>query len=177
MSVRLPSTIPGVFEIRSDSFTDSRGKFFNLFRRNDVLYEQVWSERSISQVNLSLTKEAGCIRGLHLQSEPYSECKLVRCLRGRIWDVAVDLRTDSCTFGQWHAVELRPDLGNALLIPEGCAHGFQVMEPHSELLYLHSGAWVPSAETGIRFDDPKLSISWPLDPQGLSDRDLHLPYL
>ena len=119
MSVRLPSTIPGVFEIRSDSFTDSRGKFFNLFRRNDVLYEQVWSERSISQVNLSLTKEAGCIRGLHLQSEPYSECKLVRCLRGRIWDVAVDLRTDSCTFGQWHAVEsCVPILGTHCLFPK-----------------------------------------------------------
>ena len=93
------------------------------------------------------------------------------------WDVAVDLRPGSPTWGQWHAVELSPGAANALLIPEGCAHGFQVLEPGSELLYLHSGAWVPEAETGVRFDDPQLAISWPLPPQGLSERDLALPLL
>jgi dTDP-4-dehydrorhamnose 3,5-epimerase len=94
-----------------------------------------------------------------------------------VWDVAVDLRPGSPTWGCWQALELSPEQGNALLIPEGCAHGFQVLEPGSELLYLHSGAWVPEAETGVRFDDPQLAISWPLTPLGLSERDLALPLL
>jgi dTDP-4-dehydrorhamnose 3,5-epimerase len=128
-------------------------------------------------VNLSRTEEVGTIRGLHLQAPPHSEAKLVRCLRGRVWDVAVDLRPGSATRGRWHAVELSPDRGNALLIPEGCAHGFQVLEAGSELLYLHSGAWVPEAETGVRFDDPQLAIPWPLPPLGLSGRDQALPLL
>ena len=101
----------------------------------------------------------------------------MRCLRGRVWDVAVDLRPKSSTYGHWHAVELSPVRANALLIPEGCAHGFQVLEPGSELLYLHSGPWVAEAETGVRFDDPQLAIPWPLPPQGLSERDLALPML
>ena len=112
-----------------------------------------------------------------LQAPPHSEAKRVRCLRGRVWDVAVDLRPGSPTWGQWHAVELSPGAANALLIPEGCAHGFQVLEPGSELLYLHSGAWVPEAEPGVRFDASQLAIGWPLPPQGLSERDLALPLL
>jgi len=101
----------------------------------------------------------------------------VRCLRGRVWDVAVDLRQDSPTYRHWHAVELSPEQGNALLIPEGCAHGFQVLQPGSELLYLHSGAWVPEAETGVRWDDPQLAIAWPLPAGELSERDRGLPLL
>jgi dTDP-4-dehydrorhamnose 3,5-epimerase len=89
----------------------------------------------------------------------------------------VDLRPNSVTYGQWHAVPLSPEAGNALLIPEGCAHGFQVLDPASELLYLHSGAWVPEAEKGVRFNDPQLAIPWPLPPLGLSQRDLSLPML
>ena len=101
----------------------------------------------------------------------------MRCLRGRVWDVAVDLRPESLTFGQWHAVELTPAAANALLIPEGCAHGFQVLEPSSELLYLHAGAWVPEAEMGVHCCDPQLAIAWPLAPIGLSARDQRLPPL
>ena len=119
----------------------------------------------------------GTIRGLHLQAHPHSEAKLIRCLRGRVWDVAVDLRQDSDAYGKWHAVELSPEQGNALLIPEGCAHGFQVLQPGSELLYLHSGAWVPEVETGVRWDDQQLAIAWPLPPIGLSERDRSLPSL
>jgi dTDP-4-dehydrorhamnose 3,5-epimerase len=136
-----------------------------------------WGVRPIAQVNLSRTEAVGTVRGLHLQAPPHSEAKLVRCLRGRIWDVAVDLRPGSATYGQWHAVELSPSAANALLIPEGCAHGFQVLEPGSELLYLHSGVWVSEAETGVRFDDRRLAIPWPLPPTGLSERDLGLPLL
>ena len=172
-----PTTLSGVFELASRSFADRRGVFLNAFRSQEPAFASSWGDRGIAQVNLSRTEAVGTIRGLHLQSFPHAEAKLVRCLRGRVWDVAVDLRSDSATCGKWHALELSGDQGNALLIPEGCAHGFQVLEPGSELLYLHSGAWVPEAETGVRFDDPQLAIPWPLPPLDLSERDLALPLL
>jgi dTDP-4-dehydrorhamnose 3,5-epimerase len=172
-----PTPIAGVLELVGQPFADHRGAFLNAFRIQELAFAEAWGDRPIAQVNLSRSEAVGTVRGLHLQAPPHSEAKLVRCLRGRVWDVAVDLRTGSTAYGQWHAVELSPAAANALLIPEGCAHGFQVLEPGSELLYLHSGAWVPVAETGFRFDDPQLAIAWPLLPTGLSERDLALPLL
>ena len=172
-----PTPIASLYELAGQPFSDHRGAFFNAFRGHEPAFSETWGNRPIAQVNLSCTEAVGSIRGLHLQATPHSEAKLVRCLRGRVWDVAVDLRPGSVTYGHSHAVELSPAAGNALLIPEGCAHGFQVLEPGSELLYLHSGAWVPEAETGVRFNDPKLAITWPLPPTGLSERDLALPLL
>jgi dTDP-4-dehydrorhamnose 3,5-epimerase len=169
--------INGVFELVGQPFEDARGAFLNAFRAHEEAFMASWGDRGIAQVNLSRSEAVGTIRGLHLQTPPHSEAKLVRCLKGRVWDVAVDLRLDSDTYGEWHAVELSPDQGNALLVPEGCAHGFQVLEPGSELLYLHSGAWVPEAETGVRWVDPQLSITWPLAPTVLSKRDRSLPLL
>jgi dTDP-4-dehydrorhamnose 3,5-epimerase len=172
-----PTPIAGVLELVGQPFNDHRGAFVNAFRAQEAAFAQVWGDRAIAQVNLSRTEAVGAVRGLHLQKPPHSEAKLVRCLRGKVWDVAVDLRPGSPTWGQWHAVELSPPSANAMLIPEGCAHGLQVLEPGSELLYLHSGAWVPEAETGVRFNDPQLAIPWPLSPLGLSKRDLTLPLL
>ena len=172
-----PTTITGLYEVVGQSFSDQRGAFLNAFRIEDSSFAEAWGERIIAQVNISRTEAVGAIRGLHLQAPPHSEAKLVRCLRGRVWDVAVDLRPDSATYCHWHSVELTSERANALLIPEGCAHGFQVLVPGSELLYLHSGTWVPEAETGVRFDDPQLAIPWPLTPRGLSERDLTLPLL
>ena len=178
MSTELLCTpINGVFELISQPFADHRGAFFNAFRAQEDAFMGSWGDRGIAQVNVSRTEAVGTIRGLHLQAPPHSEAKLVRCLRGRVWDVAVDLRHDSATYCHWHAVELSSERANALLIAEGCAHGFQVLELGSELLYLHSGAWVPEAETGVRFDASQLAIGWPLPPQGLSERDLALPLL
>jgi dTDP-4-dehydrorhamnose 3,5-epimerase len=171
------TAIGGVFELRGDLFSDHRGGFLNAFRAHEPAFVGAWGDRVIAQVNLSRSEAVGTIRGLHLQAEPHSEAKLVRCLRGKVWDVAVDLRRDSCTYGKWHALELCPDQANALLIPEGCAHGFQVLEPCSELLYLHSEAWVPEAESGVFWDDPQLAIAWPLPVSDLSDRDRTLPLL
>jgi dTDP-4-dehydrorhamnose 3,5-epimerase len=173
--IRTP--ISGVFELHSQPFADHRGAFLNAFRSQELAFMGSWGDRGIAQVNLSRTEAVGTIRGLHLQADPYSEAKLVRCLRGRVWDVAVDLRRHSSTYGEWHAVELSPEQSTALLIPEGCAHGFQVLEASSQLLYLHSGAWVPEAETGVRWDDPQLAIAWPLPAADLSDRDRDLSYL
>ncbi len=171
------TAIAGVLELVGQPFADHRGAFLNAFRAQEPSFAQAWGNRTIAQVNLSRTEVVGTVRGLHVQAPPHSEAKLVRCLRGRVWDVAVDLRPGSATFGHWHAVELFPGSSNALLIPEGCAHGFQVLEDSSELLYLHSGAWVPEAETGVRFNDLNLAITWPLPPTGLSERDLALPLL
>lgn len=170
-----PTYINGVFELLSQPFVDHRGLFLNAFRANEPAFQNSWGNQDVAQVNFSRTECVGAIRGLHLQAHPHGESKLVRCIKGRVWDVAVDLRRDSSTFGKWLAIELTPKLGNALLIPEGCAHGFQVLKSGSELLYLHSGPWIPEAEIGVRWDSPLLSISWPLKPTELSERDRSLP--
>ena len=178
MAVELRATpLAGVLELWSTPWRDARGAFLNAFRAADPVFLAAWGHRPIGQVNLSLTQRVGSLRGLHLQGPPHEEAKLVRCLRGRVWDVAVDLRVGSATYRRWHALELSPDQANALLIPEGCAHGFQVLEPGSELLYLHSGPWRPEAETGVRWDDPALAVAWPLPVGELSARDRALPLL
>ena len=170
-----PTPIAGAWELVSPAFSDHRGAFLNGFRTQEQAFAESWGQRPITQLNVSRTEAVGAVRGLHLQAAPHSEAKLVRCLRGRVWDVVVDLRPGSSTLGSWHAIELSTATGNALLIPEGCAHGFQVLEPGSELLYLHSGAWVPQAETGVHCCDRQLGITWPLPPTELSERDQSLP--
>ncbi len=113
----------------------------------------------------------------NLLHPPHAEMKLVRCLRGRVWDVAVDLRAESPTFLHWHAEELSPDNHRMVVIPEGCAHGFQVLTPDSELLYLHTAFYAPDAEGGVRHDDPALGIRWPLPVTDLSPRDRSHPLI
>ena len=161
----------------TDSFSDARGEFNNIFRGVSEPYLSFWADRVVSQINVSVTNKVGTVRGLHFQKSPHTEAKIVKCLRGRIWDVIVDLRQNSSDFGKWKSFDLNSQSNDSLFIPEGFAHGFQVIEPVSHLLYIHSGNWVKSAETGVRFDDPHLSISWPLTPIGLSQRDMSLPYL
>ena len=178
MSFNIKNTsIKGVLELLCHPFLDERGSFFNIFRIQEKEFKEVWRDRSIAQVNLSRTYNVGAIRGLHLQSSPHEEAKIIRCIKGRVWDVAVDLRLDSETYRRWFAVELNAESCNSLLIPEGCAHGFQVLDPCSELLYLHSGRWEKESEIGIRWDDNELSINWPLPPTDISVRDRELPYL
>ena len=123
------------------------------------------------QVNLSYSAERGTVRGMHFQRAPAAEVKLVRCLRGRVFDVAVDLRAGSSTFGHWHGVELAADNERQLLIPEGFAHGFQTLTDDVELLYQHSADYEPTCEDGVRHDDPALAIAWPLPVTVLSERD------
>jgi dTDP-4-dehydrorhamnose 3,5-epimerase len=169
------TAIAGVFIVESIGFADHRGQFFRAFDR--ALLAEMFGDRIIHQVNLSQTRARGALRGLHYQKAPHLEAKLVRCLRGAVLDVAVDLRAGSPTFLRHVAVELRPERSNALFIPEGCAHGFQLLEPDSELLYIHSAPYVPGSEGGVRFDDPRLAIPWPLAPTDLSERDRHHPLL
>lgn len=160
--------------VQSKPFHDARGAFVRLFCEGEL--QSLLGHRRIAQINHSKTSRRGAIRGLHFQFPPHAEMKMVRCLRGRVWDVAVDLRAGSSTFLKWHAQELTPDNARMMVIPEGFAHGFQVLEPDSELLYLHTEFYCPTSEGGLRHDDSKLAINWPLTPQDLSARDLaHLP--
>ena len=165
-----PTTIEGVVVVDGQSRGDSRGAFMRLYCE-DELRELIGSRR-IVQINHSRTQHVGTVRGMHFQHAPHAEMKLVRCLRGRVWDVAVDLRCGSSSFLRSFGVELTPGNGRMLVVPEGCAHGFQVLEPDSELLYLHTAAYAPVAEAGVGSADPLLAIRWPLLPVELSPRDL-----
>lgn len=165
--------IAGLVEIRSTAFLDARGSFLSAFRRED--FAPWWEDRVVHQVNVSCTERVGAIRGLHGQQGPWPEAKLVRCLRGRVFDVAVDLRPESPSRGQWQGIELSPAAVNAWLIPEGCLHGFQVLEAGSELLYVHSAPYRPDDQVGVVWNDPDLGIEWPLPALDLSPRDQQLP--
>jgi dTDP-4-dehydrorhamnose 3,5-epimerase len=171
----LETPINGLKIIESSPHVDLRGAFNRFYCQKELM--NVIGERIIVQINHSRTERIGAVRGLHFQYLPYAEMKLVRCLKGRVWDVAVDLRANSPTFLKWYAVELSPTNGRMLLIPEGFAHGFQVMEPESELLYLHTEFFAPKAEGGLRYDDPKVDIIWPLAITELSKRDTDLPFI
>ncbi len=168
-----PTAIHGVLVAETQFIADSRGAFARLFCENELAV--ALNGRRILQANLSITANAGAVRGMHYQLPPHAEMKLVRCIKGRVWDVAVDLRSGSPTFLKWHAEELTPKNARMLIIPEGCAHGFQVLEAESELLYLHTAAFAPEAEGGVRHDAKILSISWPLPVSDLSDRDRNHP--
>jgi dTDP-4-dehydrorhamnose 3,5-epimerase len=154
---------------------DHRGAFSRLFCADEL--KEVLGSQRIVQINHSLSRNAGTVRGMHYQIPPHAEMKIVRCLRGRVFDVAVDLRQGSKTFLDWVAVELSPENRRAFVIPAGCAHGFQTLEEDTELLYLHTAFYAPEAESGVRFDDPKLNIRWPLAPVEMSVRDQHHPLL
>lgn len=166
--------IPGVKVVRSSPFEDERGRFARLFCEKELA--PLLGERRIVQINHSMTMEKGALRGMHYQNPPHAEMKMIRCLRGKVWDVALDLRRGSPTFLRWYGTELSPDHFNMMVIPEGCAHGFQVIEPASELLYLHTAFYEKSAEGAVKYDDPAAGISWPLPVTDLSQRDReHLP--
>lgn len=165
----------GVYQVMTTAHEDERGQFARWFCEQALA--DFLKGRRIVQINHSATRTVGAIRGLHFQYPPHAEMKLIRCLRGRVWDVALDLRKGSPTFLHWHAGELTPENARMLVIPEGCAHGFQALEPQSELLYLHTAFYQPTAEGGVRVDDPQLKIAWPLPITDLSPRDQALPWL
>ena len=167
--------LPGVVVVQATPVADHRGEFRRVFCENEL--SEIIGNRRIVQANISKTRLTGTVRGLHFQNPPHEEMKLVQCLRGRIYDVAVDFRKDSPTFLKWHAEELTPDNHRLLVVPEGCAHGFQTLEPDSELLYLVTAFYTKNAEGGLRYDDPAIGIRWPLKATNISDKDKSLPRL
>lgn len=167
--------LAGLTLVERHPLADARGFFERLFCAEE-LAACGW-HWPIAQINHSFTRQAGSVRGLHYQQTPRAEMKLVTCLRGAVWDVAVDLRWGSPTFLRWHAQELSPGNARALLIPQGFAHGFQALTDDAELLYCHSQPYTPSVEAGVHPLDKRLGIAWPLLPQALSPRDTALPGL
>jgi dTDP-4-dehydrorhamnose 3,5-epimerase len=164
----------GLLAVQRQPRVDERGAFARIFCQ-DELATAGWT-RPIAQINHTVTLARGTVRGLHYQRAPHAEMKLVSCLRGEVWDVAVDLRAGSPTFLRWHAERLSADNGRALLIPEGFAHGFQALSDQVELLYCHSAPYVALAEAGVHPHDARLAIAWPLTIVGLSARDAgHAP--
>lgn len=165
----------GLKLVERRSLGDSRGYLSRLFCAEE-LATAGW-QKPIAQINHTLTAKRGTVRGMHFQHPLHAEMKLVSCLRGRVWDVAVDLRRGSDTLLHWHASELSADNQRALLIPEGFAHGFQALTGDVELLYCHSAAYVAEAQGGLNPRDLKLAIEWPLEITEISDADVHRPFI
>jgi len=163
------TAIAGVFVVETTPVSDHRGSFARFFCQKEM--SEVIGHREIVQINTSRTTAVGAVRGMHYQNAPHAEMKMVRCLKGRVLDVAVDLRRDSPTFLKYHAEELSGSSAKMLIVPEGCAHGFQVLEADSEMLYLHTAFYDKPSEGGVRHDDPALGIKWPLLVADLSERD------
>jgi dTDP-4-dehydrorhamnose 3,5-epimerase len=161
--------IPGVYTIAVKKLQDERGLFARTFCKKE--FEQIGFDKDWVQFNHSFNTHRGTVRGMHFQQAPYCESKLIRCIQGAVYDVVVDIREGSPTFLQHVAVELSAANMLSILIPEGCAHGFQVLQDESALIYHHSQYYTPAADAGIRFDDPALGISWPLPAIMVSEKD------
>ena len=171
-----PTPLEGVWLLEPDLRTDERGYFTRTFSREE--FEEQGLEPAVDQCSASFNHRAGTLRGMHYQADPHGEAKLVRCTRGAIFDVALDLRPESPSYLNWHAVELNEANGSALFIPIGCAHGFQTLRDGTEVLYQISAPYVPAAARGVRWDDPAFAIDWPEPPEGertLSQRDATYP--
>jgi len=168
--IELVSTsISGLYQLKPKLIKDERGYFFRYYCKKEL--KGVCKGTEFVQGNQTLTRAKGAVRGLHFQKPPHAEDKLVRCLAGRVFDVAVDLRTGSSTFLSWFGCELNSEAHNMLYIPRGFAHGFQTLEENCTMLYLHSEYYSSDSEAGVHINDSRLKISWPLPVSQLSDRD------
>jgi dTDP-4-dehydrorhamnose 3,5-epimerase len=170
-----PTPLAGAFVVELACVGDERGFFARSFCREE--FRRQGLNPAVAQCNVSWNRLKGTLRGLHYQAKPHEETKLVRCTRGSIWDVIVDLREGSPTRLRWHAQELSVDNRRALYIPEGFAHGFQTLEDDSEVLYQMSEFYHPNLGRGLRWDDPRLAIEWPLPDPIMSERDRSYPLL
>lgn len=161
--------LTGLISVQRKAIEDHRGFLSRLYCADEFGYAGIG--KPIVQINHTLTRERGAVRGLHFQYPPFMESKLVSCIKGEIFDVAVDLRHDSATFLQWHGEILSVKNRKSLFIPEGFAHGFQTLTEDCELLYLHSAPYRPEVEDALNVTDPTLDISWLLPIAHLSERD------
>lgn len=167
--------LKGSYVIELNTFTDDRGWFARTYCKNE--FAAIGHTAEWVQMNHSFTKDKGALRGMHYQLPPFSEIKMVRCIAGAVFDVIIDLRKNSPTFLQWAGVELSAQNRKMLYIPEGFAHGFQTLQNDCELIYHHSQFYAPGAEGGIKFDEPKVNITWPLAITNISERDSRHPLL
>jgi dTDP-4-dehydrorhamnose 3,5-epimerase len=170
--------LAGVYHIESVPVSDERGFLARSFCERE--FQERGLDARVAQCSISYNKVRGTLRGMHYQEAPHAEAKLIRCVRGAVYDVAIDLRPDSPTFLQWIGVELRASpgaLGRMLYIPEGCAHGFQTLEDDTELQYQISEFYTPAAGRGVRWNDPAIGVEWPEPVRVISEKDRGYPDL
>jgi dTDP-4-dehydrorhamnose 3,5-epimerase len=167
--------LKGAYLIEIEPTKDERGFFARSFCVRE--FEKHGLDIHIVQCNISYNKKRGTLRGMHYQIAPYAEAKLVRCTMGAIYDVIIDLRSNSATFKRWIAAELTKENLQMLYIPEGFAHGFQTLTDNGELIYYHTAFYSPEYERGLRFDDPRLAINWPLPAGAISPKDQSYPLI
>ena len=165
--------IEGARIIELDRSVDERGFFARVWCELEMGQHSL--SAGISQINTAYSPRAGTLRGLHFQLPPHAEVKIARCLRGAVYDVIVDLRPTSRTYGRWLGVTLTPNGGESLYVPEGCAHGYLTLSNDTELMYLTSRPYAPTAARGVRFDDPAFEIRWPGEIRIVSDADRSWP--
>jgi len=169
----LKTDLPGLTVVETEKHSDDRGSFARTFCHDE--FAAAGLSPNFVQCNTSYNRKRGTLRGMHYQSEPYGEAKLVRCTAGRIWDVAIDIRPDSQTYLQWFGVELSAESANALFVPKGFAHGFQTLTDDAEVFYQMSEMYHGEASSGVRWNDPTFLIEWPLHDPILSERDATYP--
>jgi len=166
--------VEGAFVIDLEPRGDERGFFARAFCRRE--FEQRGLNPDVAQCNLSLSAHVGTLRGMHFQRAPHEEAKLVRCTRGSLWDVVLDLRPESRSYLSWYGVELTADNRRMLYVPKGCAHGFQTLAPDTEAFYQVSASYAPEAEGGVRWNDPAFGLEWPeAAERTISAKDLSWP--
>jgi len=167
--------LKGAFLIDIRKLEDERGFFARTWCQREMGEHGI--NVHIVQANTSMNLKKGTLRGMHFQKRPYEEAKLVRCIRGAVYDVIVDLRPESSTFKKWFSVELTEDNYKTLFIPEGFAHGFITLKDNSEITYMMSQFYTPGYEGGFRWDDPAINIEWPVNVNVISQKDKNLPHL
>ncbi len=165
--------IRGVWLIEQERRADERGYFARTWCEQEFRAHGL--NPAVTQINTAVSTRAGTLRGMHFQDAPHAEVKVVRCVRGAVYDVAVDLRPDSPTFRLWYGVELTAANGLALYLPEGCAHGYVTLEADSELTYMASVPYAPKHARGVRHDDPAFAIHWPRAADIISEQDRNWP--
>lgn len=163
--------IKGVHVIQKRVIQDERGHFCRLYGADELA--NIGLNTKAVHVNSSTSTSKGTLRGIHFQYPPFSETKIVSCLSGAIWDVAVDLRPNSSTRFQWFGIQLTPSNGKSLLVPDGCGHAFLTLADSSTVIYVVSNTYSSESESGAKYDDPLLNITWPLHPKVISNKDLH----
>ena len=167
------TTIEGVLVVELDTKPDERGYFVRTWDSDEFKRQGLFTH--IAESNVSYNKKRGTLRGMHHQKDPFAQAKLVRCTRGKIFDVALDLRKGSPTVGKWFGIELLPDDTHLLYIPKGLAHGFQTLEDDSVISYDMDAPFQESASDGVRYDDPAFNIPWPLPVSVIKERDREYP--
>lgn len=168
-----PARLAGLVLVTMERQEDERGWFARSWCAREFAAHGLAA--GLAQTSLSFNRHRGTVRGMHFQRPPHAEAKLVRCIRGAIWDVALDLRPHCATHGQWQAFELSAENGRGLYLPPGFAHGFQTLQEESEVLYQISGFYAPEAADGVRPDDPAFGIAWPLPVASIAPRDTLWP--